>query len=134
MSTAMMSAPSSASSTAWLRPCPRAAPVMNATLPSSLPTTPALSPELMPTPWHQISISAMMHIMTTATAVSWDPYDVEIAKDPYPTYRRLRTEVPLYRNDEHDFYALSRFADCNEALPNWETYRSGRGAVLELIK
>src|SRR3954468_7545718 len=34
----MTSAPSCASRTAWLRPWPRAAPVMNATLPSSLPT------------------------------------------------------------------------------------------------
>src|SRR3954452_21438604 len=33
----MMSAPSSASRMAWLRPCPRAAPVMNATLPSTRP-------------------------------------------------------------------------------------------------
>src|SRR5690348_7793866 len=40
MSTAMMSAPSSASRIAWLRPCPRAAPVMKATLPSSFPATP----------------------------------------------------------------------------------------------
>ena len=37
MSTAMMSAPSWASRTAWLRPWPRAAPVMNATLPSTRP-------------------------------------------------------------------------------------------------
>ena len=37
MSTAMMSAPSCANRTAWLRPCPRAAPVMNATLPSTRP-------------------------------------------------------------------------------------------------
>src|SRR6266481_4969543 len=34
----MMSAPSDASVTAWLRPWPRAAPVMNATLPSTRPT------------------------------------------------------------------------------------------------
>src|ERR1700744_251240 len=39
MSTAMMSAPCSASATAWLRPCPRAAPVMTATEPSSSPMT-----------------------------------------------------------------------------------------------
>src|SRR5579862_1686751 len=39
MSTAMMSAPSAASRTAWLRPCPRAAPVMKATLPSRVPTS-----------------------------------------------------------------------------------------------
>src|SRR5260370_38966981 len=37
MSTAMMSAPSSASRIAWLRPWPRAAPVMKATLPSTRP-------------------------------------------------------------------------------------------------
>src|SRR5277367_6929804 len=37
MSTAMMSAPSRASVIAWLRPWPRAAPVMKATLPSSFP-------------------------------------------------------------------------------------------------
>src|SRR3984893_6275450 len=37
MSTAMMSAPSSASRIAWLRPCPRATPVMKATLPSTRP-------------------------------------------------------------------------------------------------
>src|SRR6185437_4913537 len=37
MSMAMMSAPSWASRTAWLRPWPRAAPVMNATLPATRP-------------------------------------------------------------------------------------------------
>src|ERR1700712_4636656 len=35
MSTPMTSAPSSASRIAWLRPCPRAAPVMSATLPAT---------------------------------------------------------------------------------------------------
>jgi hypothetical protein len=35
----MMSAPSSARRTAWLRPWPRPAPVMKATLPSTLPGT-----------------------------------------------------------------------------------------------
>src|SRR5271156_3566736 len=39
MSTAMMSAPCSASATAWLRPWPRAAPVMTATVLSSSPMT-----------------------------------------------------------------------------------------------
>src|SRR5258707_10653407 len=37
MSTAMMSAPSWASRMAWLRPWPRAAPVMKATLPATRP-------------------------------------------------------------------------------------------------
>src|SRR5271156_2960362 len=38
ISTAMMSAPCWASATAWLRPWPRAAPVMTATVLSSSPT------------------------------------------------------------------------------------------------
>ena len=76
----------------------------------------------------------MMLFVPTTTAVSWDPYDVDIANNPYPIYAQLRRDIPLYRNDEHDFYALSRFGDCNERLPDWETFRSGRGAVLELIK
>ena len=28
----------------------------------------------------------------------YDPYNVEIDADPYPTYRRLRDEAPLYYN------------------------------------
>src|ERR1700722_13159615 len=41
-STAMMSAPSWASRMAWLRPWPRAAPVMKATLPATRPAIAAL--------------------------------------------------------------------------------------------
>jgi cytochrome P450 len=70
----------------------------------------------------------------TDTDVAYDPYDIEINADPYPVFRRLREEAPLYRNDAHDFYALSRFADVERALVDRETYISGRGAILELIK
>jgi cytochrome P450 len=66
--------------------------------------------------------------------VSYDPYDVEINADPYPVFRRLREEAPLYRNDVHDFFALSRFDDVERALVDHKTYISSRGAILELIK
>jgi cytochrome P450 len=72
--------------------------------------------------------------LTTTVAAYWDPYDVDIARDPYPSYRRLRAEAPLYYNEKHDFYAVSRFADCENGLKDWETFRSGRGAILELIR
>ena len=71
---------------------------------------------------------------TTGTDVSYDPYDVEINADPYPVFRRLREEAPLYRNDAYDFYALSRFTDVERGLVDAQTYISGRGAILELIK
>lgn len=71
---------------------------------------------------------------TTGTDVYYDPYDVEINADPYPVFRRLREEAPLYRNDAHDFYAVSRYEDVERGLVDRETYISSRGAVLELIK
>jgi cytochrome P450 len=67
------------------------------------------------------------------SAVRYDPYDVAIDDDPYPTWTRLREEAPLYRNDDLNFYALSRWDDVRPALRDWETYRSGRGTVLEVV-
>ena len=71
---------------------------------------------------------------SSTSDVYYDPYDVEINADPYPVYRRLREEAPLYYNQPHDFYAVSRFADVEGALLDPKTYISGRGAILELIK
>ena len=71
---------------------------------------------------------------SSSSDVYYDPYDAEIDADPYPLWRRMRDEVPLYYNDEHDFYALSRYDDVVAALSDWDTYRSGRGSILELIK
>lgn len=66
--------------------------------------------------------------------VYYDPYDVEINADPYLAFRALREEAPLYYNEQHDFYALSRFADVDRAIVDYETFSSARGAILELIK
>jgi cytochrome P450 len=64
----------------------------------------------------------------------WDPFDREIAADPYPIYRQMRMEAPLYYNDRHDFYALSRAEDVQGGLTDWQTYSSARGDILEVIK
>ncbi|MEZ0366670.1 cytochrome P450 [Mycobacterium sp. pUA109] len=72
--------------------------------------------------------------VSATSDVHFDPYDVEINADPYPMFRRLRDEAPLYYNEQHDFYALSRFADVNKALVDYQTFSSSRGAILELIK
>jgi cytochrome P450 len=66
--------------------------------------------------------------------VYYDPYDVEIDADPYPVFRRLRDEAPLYYNEQYDFYALSRYDDVERGLVDRETNISGRGGILELIK
>lgn len=68
------------------------------------------------------------------TDVYYDPYDAQIDADPYPVWKRLRDEAPLYWNETHEFYALSRFDDVEKALVEWQTYLSGKGTILELIK
>ncbi len=68
------------------------------------------------------------------TELYYDPYDVGINADPYPAFRRLREEAPLYYNEKHDFFALSRFDDVQSALVDHETYISGRGGIIELIR
>src|SRR5262245_35863267 len=71
---------------------------------------------------------------TDGDQVYWDPWDVDIYADPYPTFRRLRAEAPLYYNERHDFFAVSRYEDVERGLHDKETFISGRGAILELIK
>jgi cytochrome P450 len=66
--------------------------------------------------------------------VYFDPYDVELNNDPYPMFRRLREEQPLYYNEQHDFYAISRFEDVDNAIVDNKTFISGKGAILEIIK
>ncbi len=73
--------------------------------------------------------------MTTRDSdIYYDPYDFEIDSDPYPVWKRLRDERPLYYNERYDFYALSRFDDVDRCSLDWEGYISSKGTVLELIK
>lgn len=64
----------------------------------------------------------------------YNPYDVEIDVDPYPTYRRLRDEAPLYYDEKFDFWALSRFSDVEEALRDIDNLSSAKGDILEVVK
>ena len=66
--------------------------------------------------------------------IYYDPYDFEIDVDPYPVWKRMRDEAPLYYNEKYDFFALSRFDDVERCSIDWRTYLSGKGSVLEMIK
>jgi len=72
--------------------------------------------------------------VTSPSDVYYDPYDVGIDADPYPVYRRLREEAPLYFNERHDFFAVSRADDVERVLTDHETFVSGRGAFLDFIR
>jgi cytochrome P450 len=73
-------------------------------------------------------------VTVTPSELYYDPYDWEIDTDPYPVWKRLRDESPLYYNEKYDFYALSRFDDVEKASVDWRTYVSGKGSVLEIIR
>jgi cytochrome P450 len=70
---------------------------------------------------------------TSNTPPYYDPYDAGIDANPYPVWKQLRDDAPLYYNEQHDFYALSRFADVHSASLDWQSYSSARGTVLEMI-
>jgi cytochrome P450 len=76
----------------------------------------------------------MCAMATTASDIYYDPYDFDIDADPYPVFKRLRDEQPLYYNDRLDFYAVSRFADVESCSVDWQTFSSARGSVLEIIR
>jgi hypothetical protein len=41
--------------------------------------------------------------VSAASEIYFDPYDVGLNADPYPMFRWLREESPLYYNEQHDF-------------------------------
>jgi cytochrome P450 len=71
---------------------------------------------------------------TSLTGVYYDPYDADINADPYPVFRRLREEAPLYYNEKYDFYAVSRFDDVERGLTDKDAFSSARSSVLDMIK
>jgi cytochrome P450 len=73
-------------------------------------------------------------VTVTASDVYFDPFDLDIKNNPYPVYQRLRDEAPLYYNDRHDFYVLSRFADVERGLSDRKTFLSGKGVTIDGIQ
>jgi cytochrome P450 len=70
-------------------------------------------------------------VTSAATDIYWDPFDTDIDTSPYETWRRMRDEAPVYRNDKYDFWAYSRFEDVEHAHIDHATYSSANGTVLE---
>jgi cytochrome P450 len=104
-----------------------------------------------PTPWpfpesERIAANAVRHVGHMEDTkefemnamgqgpVNWDPYNPDYFANPYPVFRRLREEVPVYYNDQYDFYAVSRYDDVQRGLGDRDTFISGRGGILEMIK
>lgn len=65
------------------------------------------------------------------SSISFNPYDYDFHEDPYPTYAWLRAHAPLYRNEELDFWALSRYADVTAGFRDNVRLSSANGVSLD---
>ena len=63
--------------------------------------------------------------------LEFNPFGFSHHDDPYATYKRMRDEAPLYRNDDLAFWALSRFDDVLEGFRDTELLSSAGGIALE---
>jgi hypothetical protein len=64
--------------------------------------------------------------------IRFDPFDYAFHEDPYPLYRRLRAEAPVYWNEELGFWALARHADVLAGFKDWERFTNTGGISLEV--
>jgi hypothetical protein len=64
-------------------------------------------------------------------SLEYDPYSAEAHADPYPIYKRLRDEAPLYRNADRGFWAVSRYADVAAVSRDWRTFTVTRGVDID---
>lgn len=71
--------------------------------------------------------------MTSNVELLIDPYSYDFHEDPYPYYRRLRDEAPIYRNDKLNFWALSRHEDVLRGFRNSTALSNKHGVALDPI-
>jgi cytochrome P450 len=63
--------------------------------------------------------------------VEYNPFARDTQTNPFPVYRWLRDEAPVYHNAEVGFYALSRFDDVLQAHLDPVTFVSSHGVTIE---
>src|SRR5881392_328184 len=65
--------------------------------------------------------------------MEFDPLSDDFFNGAWETYRWLRDEAPVYRNEALNFWALSRYEDVQPAYKEWTTYRSRSGIMLDQL-
>lgn len=68
---------------------------------------------------------------TSSDPVELNPYCYDFHEDPYPVYKRLREEAPVYHNSELEFWALSRYEDVAAALRDMKRLSNHMGVSLD---
>jgi len=63
--------------------------------------------------------------------VEYNPFNRETVHNPFPVYKALRDEAPVYHNEEAGFWALSRYEDVIAAHLDTDTFSSAHGVTIE---
>jgi cytochrome P450 len=68
---------------------------------------------------------------------AFDPFDPAYFPNPFPYYKTMRDEHPVYRRDIPNhrvwphYWMLSRAEDVDSALTDWRTFSSARGTLID---
>ena len=65
--------------------------------------------------------------------MEYNPFSRDTQHNPFPVYKWLRDEAPVYHNPEIGFYALSRFEDVLQSHLDARTFLSSHGVTIEGI-
>jgi cytochrome P450 len=70
--------------------------------------------------------------MTGSSQVGeYDPFSAAFQADPFPVYRWMRDEAPVFHSRKWGWWALSRFDDVRAAAVDPETFLSYEGIDID---
>ncbi len=63
--------------------------------------------------------------------IDFDPYSMDFHNNPYPVYKQLRDEAPVFFHEQLNIYVLSRYADVLAAHKDNVAFSSAGGVTIE---
>ena len=69
--------------------------------------------------------------ISTSRVVEYDPFSQEFQADPFPVYRWMRDEAPVFYSEKWNWWALSRFEDVRAAATDPPTFLSYEGIDID---
>lgn len=63
--------------------------------------------------------------------LEFDPFSREIMEDPYPTYKALREQAPVYYNKTREFWAVTKYDDTRTVLKDYSAFSNKWGIELD---
>ncbi len=63
--------------------------------------------------------------------IDFNPADPAFVADPYPTYRRLRDEAPVWQDPGSGLWLVTRFSGVERATADYAAFSSSKGNVVQ---